>query len=148
MRAITKLGQMKQAANPAVPFLVDLLADFSTSSYSVKDPLTRSSGYVDVSRHAAAALGTIGAAAVEPLAQVIKSGADPRVREAAIQALAKTENLKVAPTLISALRDPEWSVERAAAEALAIVHDPERVPPLIEALRTRGQPQVCGRFAG
>jgi HEAT repeat protein len=62
---------------------------------------------------------------------------DPRLRTAAIYALARTGAQAAAPALIPALRDSERNVRLAAASALGTAGDPQAVEPLIKLLNDK-----------
>lgn len=92
-----------------------------------------------VRRVAAEALAKVGtSAALEGLARALR---DPHhdVRLAAVKGLGK-----IAPDLLAALDDAEWSVRRGAAESLAKLGDSRALPTLLEALANGS---VAGRLA-
>ena len=125
--AVDALGQIGAAAKAAVPQLVALL----------KDPDK------DVCRAAADVLGKIGSDAKDAVPQLVVSLNDPDqfVRWTAVDALGRIGAAAKAavPHLVQLLlKDPDWGVRQAAAEALATVS---------EGLSDKNKPDVVARQA-
>jgi HEAT repeat protein len=119
--AAVELGQLADAAVPAIPALMDMLGD------------------AVVHQHAAQALGRIGKPAVPTLVARLRD-ADVRVRESAAVALARMSPgaREAEPALVEALQDRDREVRRAAALALETI-GPEKtraVPALIRVLQS------------
>jgi HEAT repeat protein len=156
------LETLEDAARPAVPLLVEALADSNrfvrwaaARAFSKIGPDPKRLGIVvpglasllrdpdvDVAKQAAMTLGSYGdaaAAAVPALAQTAAL-ADPEVRVASMNALGGFSPAKAAaavPALIAALTDRDAEVRKTAAETLGKVGPRARdaVPPLRVALR-------------
>ena len=60
---------------------------------------------------------------------------DPGVRWKAIEALARTRNMRAVGPIIAALEDEDWRVRQKAAWALGFLGDPSARAPLQRALR-------------
>lgn len=85
----------------------------------------------------AAALGALGAVAVDPLARSLARERDEETRVACARALGGTGAAKAAPPLLAALRDAGPAVRAAAARALGELREAkdETAPALEEATR-------------
>jgi len=141
--AAEKLGELKEKAGPAVPFLISMLGD----DVSYMDSFTAGgmtiSGSTSPGRKAAVALGRIGSAAVEPLLKVLQDAKGPN-RDKAALALKIAQDPRAVPPLIEALADKDAQLRYEAASALGSLKDERAVAPLIEALadkdaRLRGE---------
>ena len=70
---------------------------------------------------------------VKELEKIAHSDNDPMMRAAAVGALGKLKDDAVPPLLVPALRDPDFTVATAAAEAIGAQHVREAAPALMEA---------------
>ncbi|MBU2103184.1 MAG: HEAT repeat domain-containing protein [Candidatus Omnitrophota bacterium] len=111
--AIIKLGDMKEKAAVAVPFLVEMLSD----SGSLKP-------YGMVSTKAAEALVKIGAPSVEPLIGVLKNSRERVVRSAAASALGQLHDARAIEPLIESFRGEDSLFRLYVAEALGQIGKP------------------------
>ncbi|WP_440951842.1 HEAT repeat domain-containing protein [Methanococcoides sp. FTZ1] len=85
---------------------------------------------------AAAALGSIGEPAVEPLIDVLADD-DPHVRAWAARALGKTDDPRAVEPLVELLNDEDENVRSNAAMALGKLDDRRAIEPLKKALNDR-----------
>lgn len=111
--AATKLGDMKEKAAVAVPFLVEMLSD----SGFIKP-------YGMVSTKAAEALVKIGAPSVEPLIGVLKSSRERMVRSTAASALGQLRDARAVEPLIASFREEDALFRLYVAEALGQIGKP------------------------
>jgi cyclophilin family peptidyl-prolyl cis-trans isomerase len=74
---------------------------------------------------------------VSQLVDIARSDKDPLMRASAVEALGMLKDPAVAPALIAALRDPDFTVATAAVGALGAQADAAAVPALVEAYGAR-----------
>jgi len=131
--AAKSLGQLKEKAAPAVPFLISMLGDNVGYTESTRVGQTMIFGISSPGRHAAVALGSIGSAAVEPLLKVLEAAEGPN-RDKAALALGIAKDPRAVPPLIEALAGQDARLRSEAATALGGLKDQRAVAPLIGAL--------------
>lgn len=125
--AAIRLGIMRTRAEPAIPFLVELLGD----NAPYEKPLDGEIGYPGI--EAAKALAKLGAPAAKPLLVVLKDK-DASVREDAALALGEMKEISAVNPLVETLKDDNPGVRAQAAEALGKIKSFEAIEPLIAAL--------------
>jgi cyclophilin family peptidyl-prolyl cis-trans isomerase len=82
--------------------------------------------------------GTAGLAKrASQLDEVARTDKDPMMRAAAVEALGKLKDPAIAPLLVPALRDPDFTVATAAVAAIGEQQYKEGVPALMDAYRAR-----------
>jgi len=129
------LAGMGEAAAPAVPCLIGLLGDRAWAWSP-----SRWIPYVgkQVGSEAAWALSRIGAPAMGPVVEALRSHGSAGVRAGAAGALGHTADPSVLPALIEAVKNDSSSRVRAsAAAALGRFDDPRTAPALREAKKDR-----------
>jgi HEAT repeat protein len=131
--AAEKLGELKEKAGPAVPFLISMLGDDVEYSDSITVGGMTIYGNTSPGRKAAVALGRIGSEAIEPLLKVLQDVKGPNRDKAAV-ALGIAKDPRAVPPLIEALADKDARLRREAASALGSLKDERAVAPLIGAL--------------
>ncbi len=144
--AADKLGDMKEKAIPAIPFLIGMLGQGPTLLKQTfhgpwtGGPLpTGGPGTIRASpgEEAKTALIRIGQAAVDPLIATLKSrDRGPGVQIQAAKALGYIKDLRAVEPLSDALTDQYnyWTVREHAAKALGGIRSAAAVQPLITAL--------------
>jgi len=137
--AAYRLGTMGTRAAPAVPFLIEMLADSSQLQWERIDPkLIKVFGkrlpYTSPGNEAKLALVKIGKPAVDPLIGVLRHE-DSSVRSYAAYALGKIKDPRAVDPLVAALKDEDSDVQRYAVDALSEIKDPRAVEGLIGALK-------------
>jgi HEAT repeat protein len=130
--AAEKLGQLKEKAEPAIPFLISMLGDDVSHLDSFRAGEMTIYGSTSPGRKAAVALGRIGSAAIEPLLKVLQDAKGPN-RDMAALALGIAKDPRAVPPLIEALADKGAQLCGEAA-ALGGLKDVRAVAPLIGAL--------------
>lgn len=140
--AAVELGKMGQRAAPAVPKLIELLADEEGLMFGAPTCVC------DV---ASEALSQIGGPAVAPLVKATESR-KPSVRANAAAALARIQPLPKDLLAVSLrlLRDPEETVRRRVLEAIARVKPPMRevIPAVADVLANDADSSVRSFAAG
>jgi HEAT repeat protein len=92
-------------------------------------------------------LARIGTDAIGPMRRVLfQSGSSLEARQQAIWVLGQIGGDIEA--LLTALKDNDWTIKYAAAEALGNVRDPKAVEPLIGVLGERGVGEVAAKALG
>lgn len=161
-RAAQALGEMRDRAGPAVPFLIRLLADGSewrvsrrrlqTVPWSVRmeaslalaklgkaavphciDALKRKKGTPEGLELIEILGASRDSRAIEPLVELL-SDPDSQIRDAVIHAFLFLNDPRVVPPLISALRDGDSTVRRSAVWVLGSIQDSRAVEPLLNLL--------------
>nr|MBA3768609.1 HEAT repeat domain-containing protein [Acidobacteriota bacterium] len=122
--AACALGEMKQRAVPAIPALIKLLADDTSTRkvYCGERNWRGGSGEFEKSspgEQAAEALVLIGEPSVEPLVSVIKSD-DWRVRANATSALGIIKDARATEAVLVSVKDQDWRVREKAAWGLGL----------------------------
>jgi HEAT repeat protein len=139
--AACRLGKMHDAAEPAIPSLIKLLADtteidfsgcddsqnFKHNSRDSEDPET-------VGKVAAVALSQIGKAAIDPLIETLRAP-EVAARANSAFALGLVHDERVVEPLVSALSDADFHVRKMAAWSLGLSGDSRAVGPLAAALK-------------
>ena len=95
----------------------------------------------EVSKAAADALTKFGARSVNILLEALKHP-EAGIRECAISALAKIQDVRIAPVLIEMLRDPERIVQKQAIQSLGEIRDHRALPPLQEIVSNRADREL------
>jgi len=136
-KAACDLRELGREAAPAIPKLVDLLADGSPVDSAVcdqhtwrfhgNDPLTTPG------EQAASALVAIGSPAQPVLLKALTSPAWIARRNAA-SGLGALDSSEAVPALIDALKDTDAGVREQVAWALGAIRDPRAVDALVAAL--------------
>lgn len=140
------LGEKREQAVPAIPFLIDVLDD-NTSLWWVKAVEVSAGEYrllgnsatngspTSPGEEAKDALVKIGCPAVEPLIAVLKDRRYGRyARKNTVEALGGIGDKRALDNLIVALKDEDPDVRAPAAFALGFMKDEKVVEPLINAL--------------
>ena len=131
--AAMRLGEMGEKANPAIPFLIDILSD--TQSVIIKTE-TKYVASTSPDREALTALVNIGKPAVQPLIAVVKDK-NITVRNNAIEALGEIKDARAVDTLIVSLKDGNPDIRNNAAEALGKIRDVRAIDSLVAALKDK-----------
>jgi HEAT repeat protein len=95
----------------------------------------------EVGEAAAEALAKFGAKAVDILIESL-SHPEAAIREHAVIALGKIQDIRVAPALIEMLRDPERMVKMQAMQALGELRDQRAIPALQEIVSSRADREL------
>lgn len=123
--AAIALGEMGEAAVPAIPFLIGLFGNETALNW-------RNQAYMVVGKvttpamQASYALHKIGTAAIEPLKEAV-SHPNYLVREHAVLTLGRYKNPLLYDPIVIASTDPHWKVRRAAATALGNIPNPKSI---------------------
>jgi len=131
--AAMRLGEMGEKANPAIPFLIDILGD--TQSVIIQTE-TKYVASTSPDREALTALVNIGKPAVQPLITVVKDK-NITVRKNAIEALGEIKDARAVETLIVSLKDENPDIRKNAAEALGKIRDVRTIDALVTALKDK-----------
>ncbi len=97
----------------------------------------------EVSRAAAEALTKFGAKSVDILFEALKHP-EAGIRECAISALGKIQDVRVAPVLMEMLSDPERIVKTQAIKSLGELRDQRALPVLQEMAASRADREMAG----
>ncbi|MCF8051858.1 MAG: protein kinase [Desulfobacterales bacterium] len=117
-RAAHQLGRMGAKAEPAIPFLIEILSNDNKLQWQNQFQGMRISGRAtSPGREAADALGSIGEPAVEPLIEALKRE-DSTARKRAIEALMRIGDVRSVEPFIAALKDKDSGVRNRAAIGL------------------------------
>ena len=128
------LGEMGEKANPAIPFLIDILSD--TQSVIIQTETKNIVASTSPDREALTALVNIGKPAVQPLIAVVKDK-NITVRKNAIEALGEIKDARAVDTLIVSLKDENPDIRKNAAEALGKIRDIRAIDALVTALKDK-----------
>lgn len=131
--AAMRLGEMGEKANPAVPFLIDILSDTKSVIIQTETKIVASTS---PDREALTALVNIGKPAVQPLIAAVKDK-DITVRKNAIEALGEIKDVRAVDTLIISLKDEDHDIRKNAAEALGKIRDVRAINALVTLLKDR-----------
>ena len=127
--AAIKIGEYAKEAEPAIPFLVELMAD---SSYCPEPGVIYEHTPL-VYEAANWALIQIGTASVKPLINAL-SGSSPLVRRNAVYCLGKIKDTRALAPLIKLLNDKDSMVKWQVIRAFAELKDKRATGPLLNLL--------------
>lgn len=128
--AVFKLGEMRENAKAAVPFLVGMLADDAVINIGERSPTDASSP----GEEASLALAKIGEAAAKPLITAMRDD-DELVRKNASRAISKFTDPKVIKPLMAGLLVNDSYVRQNIAWTLGNLKAAEAVEALTECLK-------------
>lgn len=123
--AINKLAVLGDKAAPAIPWLIDCLADYSLAGERYRETY--------IAHAAIQALTRIGKPAEEPLISAVRDP-DPFIRENSVKMLAAKRSPVFLPVLLEALKDESAAVQRSAESGLAGLKTAEVFDPLASQL--------------
>jgi len=129
-----ELGKMGERAACAIPILIKMLGDGTTSLPGMFLDGRTYGGATVLGEEAKKALTEIGVPAVQPLIVALKNE-NNLVRQKAAQTLGKIGDKRAVEPLIEALKDKDGSVRYYAASAFTMIRDNRAVEPLIAVLK-------------
>ncbi len=119
--AIKKLDTLGDKAAPAIPWVIDCLADYALAGERYRETY--------IAHAAIQALSKIGKPAEEPLRNAVRDP-NPLIRENSVKILAAKHSSVFLPVLLEALKDESSAVQRSAVDGLAALRSPEAFDPL------------------